>query len=77
MSGTGIEALAMGLPLAAQPRFAYTATWYPDTSAGGAGHTLGLVGVNERVFNALKVTHVENFFRFFDTLDDARKTLGA
>jgi anti-sigma B factor antagonist len=41
------------------------------------GRTLALVGVNERVFNALKVTHVENFFRFFDTLDAAQKTLGS
>jgi len=41
------------------------------------GRTLALVGVNERVFNALKVTHVENFFRFFDTLDAAQKTLAS
>jgi len=41
------------------------------------GRTLALVGVNERVFNALKVTHVENFFRFFDTLEAAKQTLAS
>lgn len=32
------------------------------------GRSLALVGVNERVRNALKVTHVESFFRFFDSV---------
>jgi anti-sigma B factor antagonist len=41
------------------------------------GCSLALVGVNERVFNALKVTHVENFFRFFDTLAAAQQTLAS
>lgn len=30
--------------------------------------SLALVGVNERVRNALKVTHVESFFHFFDSV---------
>ena len=42
-----------------------------------AGCSLALVGVNERVFNALKVTHVENFFRFFDTLEAAQQTVAS
>jgi anti-sigma B factor antagonist len=33
-----------------------------------SGRTLSLVGVSERIHNALKVTHVEQFFRFFDTV---------
>lgn len=36
-----------------------------------AGRSLALVGVTERVRNALKVTHVESFFRFFPTQEDA------
>jgi anti-sigma B factor antagonist len=36
------------------------------------GSRLLLVGVNERVLNALKVTRVEQFFKFFDTLDSAQ-----
>ena len=35
------------------------------------GRSLALVGVNERVRNALKVTHVESFFRFFDSVASA------
>ena len=35
------------------------------------GHSLALVGVSERVRNALKVTHVESFFRFFSTQEEA------
>ena len=31
-------------------------------------HSLALVGVNERVLNALKVTRVDGFFRIFDSL---------
>jgi hypothetical protein len=31
------------------------------------------VGVNERVLNALKVTRVEQFFAFFETLDSAEQ----
>ena len=35
------------------------------------GRSLALVGVSERVRNALKVTHVESFFRFFPTREEA------
>jgi anti-sigma B factor antagonist len=35
------------------------------------GRSLSLVGVNERVRNALIVTRVEQFFRFFATLGEA------
>jgi anti-sigma B factor antagonist len=66
----------------------FTGVPYVDSAGIGAlvgayvthqkgGRTLALVGVSERVFNALKVTHVENFFRFFDTLDAAQQTLAS
>jgi anti-sigma B factor antagonist len=42
-----------------------------------AGRSLALVGVNERIFAALKVTHVENFFRFFPTVEAAQQTLAS
>jgi anti-sigma B factor antagonist len=35
--------------------------------------TLGLVGVNERIHQALGVTRVEDFFKFFDTVAEAEK----
>jgi anti-sigma B factor antagonist len=35
------------------------------------GRTLSLVGVSQRVRNALQVTQVESFFRFFPTLAEA------
>jgi anti-sigma B factor antagonist len=38
------------------------------------GRSLALVGVNERVRNALIVTRVEPFFRFYPTLADAEKS---
>ena len=37
------------------------------------GRSLGLVGVNQRIHHALEVTRVDNFFRFFDTVEDAEK----
>src|SRR5580658_9111762 len=37
------------------------------------GRSLALVGVSERVRNALKVTHVEQFFRFFDSVSAAEE----
>jgi anti-sigma B factor antagonist len=37
------------------------------------GSRLLLVGVNERVLNALKVTRVEQFFTFCETLDSAEQ----
>ena len=42
-----------------------------------SGRSLSLVGVNDRVRAALKVTHVEQFFRFFDTLDSAQQALAS
>jgi anti-sigma B factor antagonist len=35
------------------------------------GRSLFLVGVSNRIHNALQVTRVETFFRFFDSLADA------
>jgi anti-anti-sigma factor len=37
------------------------------------GRSLGLVGVNQRIHQALEVTRVEKFFSFFDTVADAEK----
>jgi anti-sigma B factor antagonist len=36
-----------------------------------SGRSLALVGVSERIHNALKVTHVEQFFKFYDTVSAA------
>jgi anti-sigma B factor antagonist len=33
---------------------------------------VSLVGVNERVRTALEISHVDQFFRFFDTLGEAQ-----
>jgi len=38
-----------------------------------AGRSLALVGVSERIHNALNVTRVEQFFRFFDSVDAAEQ----
>lgn len=37
------------------------------------GRFLGLVGVNQRVRHALEVTRVLQFFRFFDTQEEAEQ----
>jgi anti-anti-sigma factor len=37
------------------------------------GRSLGLVGVNQRILNALEVTRVQNFFRFFGTVAEAEQ----
>jgi anti-sigma B factor antagonist len=37
------------------------------------GRSLALVGVSDRVRNALKVTHVDQFFRFFDSVNSAEQ----
>lgn len=37
------------------------------------GRTLGLVGVNQRIRNALEVTRVESFFRFYGTVAEAEQ----
>jgi anti-sigma B factor antagonist len=39
------------------------------------GHTLSLVGVNSRVRDALKITHVEQFFRFYDSMEAVEQSL--
>ncbi|MGA2415807.1 MAG: STAS domain-containing protein [Candidatus Sulfotelmatobacter sp.] len=41
------------------------------------GRKLALVGVSERIHNALKVTHVEQFFRFFDSVSAAEEASAA
>jgi anti-sigma B factor antagonist len=41
------------------------------------GRSLYLIGVNERVQNALKVTHVEKFFNFVDSLTAAEQAINA
>jgi anti-sigma B factor antagonist len=41
------------------------------------GRSLFLIGVNERVQNALKVTHVEKFFHFVDSLTAAEQAINA
>ena len=39
------------------------------------GRTLSLVGVSQRVRNALQITQVESFFRFFPTLAEAESAV--
>jgi anti-anti-sigma factor len=39
------------------------------------GRSLGLVGVNQRIHNALEVTRVQNFFRFFGTIAEAEQAV--
>lgn len=39
------------------------------------GRSLSLVGINDRVRAVLKVTHVEQFFRFFDSIEAADQAL--
>ena len=41
------------------------------------GRSLALVGVSERIHNALKVTRVEQFFRFFDSVAAAEEASAA
>jgi anti-sigma B factor antagonist len=60
----------------------FTSVPYVDSAGIGAlvgayvtrqhgGRNLALVGVSERVHNALKVTRVEQFFKFFDSVSAA------
>ena len=42
-----------------------------------SGRHLALVGVSDRIHNALKVTHVEQFFRFFDSVSAAEEATAA
>src|SRR5215470_4474046 len=37
------------------------------------GRSLGLVGVNQRIHQALEVTRVQSFFKFFDSVEAAEK----
>jgi anti-sigma B factor antagonist len=37
------------------------------------GRSLGLVGVNQRIHQALEITRVDNFFRFFGTVGEAEQ----
>jgi anti-sigma B factor antagonist len=39
------------------------------------GRSLGLVGVNQRIHQALEVTRVESFFRFFGTVAEAEQAV--
>jgi anti-sigma B factor antagonist len=66
----------------------FTNVQYVDSAGIGAlvgayvthqkdGRSLYLIGVNERVKNALKVTHVEQFFRFVDSLAAAEQAISA
>jgi anti-anti-sigma factor len=41
------------------------------------GRSLALVGVSDRIHNALKVTRVEQFFRFFDSVSAAEQAAPA
>ena len=41
------------------------------------GRNLLLVGVSERIHNALKITHVEQFFRFYDSLDAVQQAIAS
>ena len=65
-----------------------TAVPYIDSAGIGAlvgayvthqksGRSLALVGVNARVRNTMQITHVEQFFRFYDTVEAAQKTVGS
>jgi len=66
----------------------FTAVPYADSAGIGAlvgayvnrqkdGRSLLLVGVNDRVRAVLQVTHVEQFFRFFDTVAAAEQALAS
>jgi len=42
-----------------------------------SGRSLALVGVSDRIHNALKTTQVERFFRFFDSVGAAEQATAA
>jgi anti-sigma B factor antagonist len=42
-----------------------------------SGRSLALVGVSDRIHNALKITHVEQFFRFFNSVRAAEEASAA
>jgi anti-sigma B factor antagonist len=41
------------------------------------GRSLSLVGVSERIHNTFKITRVEEFFRFFDSVSAAEDATAA
>lgn len=64
----------------------FTGVPYMDSAGIGAlvgahvshskgGRSLALVGVCERVQNALKVTHVDGFFKVYNNVADAEKSI--
>jgi anti-sigma B factor antagonist len=66
----------------------FTSVPYVDSAGIGAlvgayvtrqnnGRSLALVGVCERIHNALNVTRVEQFFRFFDSVSAAEEATAA
>jgi len=66
----------------------FTSVPYVDSAGIGAlvgayvtrqnsGRSLALVGVSERIHNSLKVTRVEEFFRFFDSVSAAEQASAA
>ena len=66
----------------------FTNVSYVDSAGVGAlvgayvtrqhgGRSLALVGVSDRIHNALKVTRVEQFFRFFDSVSAAEEATAA
>jgi anti-sigma B factor antagonist len=66
----------------------FTGVPYVDSAGIGAlvgayvthnkeGRGLYMIGVNERVMNALKVTHVEKFFHFVESLSAAEQAINA
>jgi anti-sigma B factor antagonist len=63
----------------------FSAVPYVDSAGIGAlvgayvtrqnnGRSLALVGVSTRIHNALKITHVEQFFRFFNSVSAAEES---
>ena len=66
----------------------FTGVAYVDSAGIGAlvgayvtrqnsGRGLALVGVSDRIHNALKITQVEKFFRFFDSVGAAEEATAA
>ena len=59
------------VPLAASAGIGALVGAYVNRQKGA--RTLGLVGVNQRIHNALEVTRVQSFFRFFGTIAEAEQ----
>lgn len=66
----------------------FTSVLYVDSAGIGAlvgayvtrqhhGRRLAFVGVSDRIHNALKITRVEGFFSFFDSVDAAEQATAA